>query len=59
MGDPWQVQDSVAKEAIYNYFRYLRAIGRMDVRVDEVARALGLPRDQVKRLASKLGLLSE
>ncbi len=47
-------QDKIAKEAVYNYLRFLKSRGRSVVGADEVARALSLPISQVERLAASL-----
>lgn len=49
-----EVADDIALRAIYNHLRFLRSLGKTEVRIDEVARALSISISQVERIASRL-----
>ncbi len=50
---------SVIREAVNNHLRYLRSIGKMHVSAQDVARALSLSTEQVKRVAVEVGAILE
>ncbi len=50
---------SVVKSAINNHLRYLKSLGKTHVSAQDVARALCLPTEQVKRVAVEVGAILE
>lgn len=52
-------QNGVIREAVKNHLRYLRSMGKMHVSAQDVARALSLSVEQVKRVAVQAGATLE
>lgn len=51
--------DKVVREAVNNHLRYLKAKGTTHISIHEVARALSLSAEQVKRVAVMVGATLE
>lgn len=56
---PLKRSDDVIRDAIKNHLRYLRAMGKMHVSAQDVARALSLSVGQVKQVAVQVGATLE
>lgn len=56
---PPVLPDKIAREAVNNHLRYLKARGTTHISVHEVARALNLSAEQVKRVAVMVGATLE